>query len=193
MSPRKETMRKTLTSLILLAALTGGVCGTHAEDITPEELAFHSLQSQNVQDFADRFKLFTKTDLTNEVLKKMGFWASAAPVAVDMAEKNKTRPTIHDPRHCKGDRCLERWAYNVGENKLGLEKDGQLTKLVTTNISGKVEATQYCYGYLGIISCTSDVENGHKLKRFMWFGLKEEGKGLLGQLYWADKGDFIGP
>jgi hypothetical protein len=81
----------------------------------------------------------------------------------------------------------------VGENKLGLEKDGQLTKLVTKTISGNVEATQYCYGYLGIISCTSDVENGHKLKRFMWFGLKEEGKGIIAQLYWADKADFIGP
>ena len=186
-------MRKTLTSLILLAALDGGVCGTHAQHITPEELAFNSLQSQNVQEFADQFKQFTKTDLTNEVLKKMGFWASAAPVAVDMAEKNKTRPTIHEPHHCKGDTCFERWAYNVGENKLGLEKDGQLTKLVTTNVSGNVEATQYCYGYLGIISCTSDVEKGHKLKRFMWFGLKEEGKGIIAQLYWADKADFIGP
>ena len=186
-------MRKTLTSLILLAALTGGVCGSHAQHITPEELAFRSLQSQNVQEFGNQFKQFTKTDLTNEVLKKMGFWASAAPVAVDMAEKNKTKPTIHEPHHCKGDTCLEQWTYNVGENKLGLEKDGQLTKLVTKNTSGNVEATQYCYGYLGIISCTSDVENGHKLKRFMWFGLKEEGKGIIAQLYWADKADFIGP
>ena len=186
-------MRKTLTSLILLAALTGGVCGTRAQHIGPEELAFNSLQSQNVQEFADQFKQFTKTDLTNEVLKKLGFWASAAPVAVGLAEKNKTRPTMHDPHHCKRDTCFEQWKYNVGENKLGLEKDGQLTKLVTTNISGTVEATQYCYGYLGITSCTSDVENGHKLKRFMWFGLKEEGKGLIAQLYWADKGDFVGP
>ena len=145
------------------------------------------------REFANQFKQFTKTDLTVEVLKKMGFWASAAPVAVDMAEKNKTRPTIHEPHHCKGDTCFEQWTYNVGENKLGLEKDGQLTKLVTKNISGDVEATQYCYGYLGIISCTSDVENGHKLKRFMWFGLKEEGKGIIAQLYWADKADFIGP
>ena len=186
-------MRKTFTSLILLAALVGGVCSTHAEHIRPEELAFNSLQSQNVQEFATQFKQFTKTDLTNEVLKKMGFWASAAPVAVDIAEKNKTRPTIHEPHHCKGDTCSEQWTYNVGENKFAPEKAGKLTKLVTTNISGNVEATQYCYDYLGIISCTSDVENGHKLKRFMWFGLKEEGKGIIAQLYWADKGDFIAP
>jgi len=186
-------MRKTLTSLVLVAVLTGSVRGSHAEHITPEELAFNSLQSQNVQEFANQFKQFTKTDLTAEVLKKMGFWASAAPVAVGMAEKNKTKPTIHDPHHCKGDTCFERWAYNVGENTLGLQKDGQLTKLVTTNISGNVEATQYCYDYLGISSCSSDVVNGHKLKRFMWFGLKEEGKGLIAQLYWADKSDLIGP
>ena len=186
-------MRKTLTSLVLLAALTGGVCGTHAEHVTPEELAFNSLQSQNVQEFANQFEQFTKTDLTAEVLKKMGFWASAASVAVGMAEKNKTKPTIHDPHHCKGDTCSERWVYKVGENKLGLEKDGQITKLVTTNISGNVEATQYCYDYLGISSCTSDVENGRKLKRFMWFGLKEEGKSFVAQLYWADKSDLVGP
>ena len=52
-------MRKTLTSLVLLAALTAGVGGTHAEHVTPEELAFNSLQSQNVQEFADQFKQFT--------------------------------------------------------------------------------------------------------------------------------------
>ena len=186
-------MRKTLTSLVLLAALTGGVCGANAEHITPEELAFNSLQSQNVQEFANQFKQFTKTDLTVEVLKKLGFWASAAAATVDTAEKNKAKPTIHDPHHCKGDTCFEQWAYNVGENKLGLEKDGQVTKLVTTNNRGSVEATQYCYDYVGIISCTSDVKNGHKLKRFMWFGLKQEGKGLIAQIYWADKDDLIGP
>jgi len=27
----------------------------------------------------------------------------------------------------------------------------------------------------------------------MWFGLKQEGKGLIAQLYWADKDDLIGP
>jgi len=151
-------MRKTLPSLVLLAALTGGVCGANAEHITPEELAFNSLQSQNVQEFANQFKQFTKTDLTVEVLKKLGFWASAAAATVDTAEKNKAKPTIHDPHHCKGDTCFEQWAYNVGENKLGLEKDGQVTKLVTTNNLGNVEATQYCYDYVGIISCTSDVK-----------------------------------
>jgi len=186
-------MRKSLTSLVLLAALAASVCSTHAEHLTPEEIAFNSLQSQNVQEFADQFKQFTKTELTDQVLRKLGFWASAAPVAVDAAEKNKTRPTIHDPHHCKGDTCSEQWGYNVGENKLGLEEDGQLTKLVTKNISGNVEATQYCYGYLGILSCTSDVANARKLKRFMWFGLKEEGKGIIAQLYWADKDDLIGP
>jgi len=41
---RKGTMRKTLPSLVLLAALTGGVCGANAEHVTPEELAFNSLQ-----------------------------------------------------------------------------------------------------------------------------------------------------
>ena len=91
------------------------------------------------------------------------------------------------------DTCFEQWAYKVGENKFGFEKDGQLTKRITTNISGNAEATQYSYDYLGISSCTSDVANGHKLKRFMWFGLKEEGKGLIAQLYWADKSDLIGP
>ena len=186
-------MRETFTCLVLVAALAGGVRGTHAEHVTPEELAFRQLQSQNVQEFANQFKQFTKTELTEEVLKKLGFWASAAPVAVGMAEKNKTKPTIHDPHHCKDDMCFEQWAYKVGENKFGLEKDGQLTKRITTNISGNVEATQYCYDYLGISSCTSDVANGHKLKRFMWFGLKEEGKGLIAQLYWADKSDLIGP
>ena len=65
-------MRKTLTSLVLLAALTGGVCGANAEHVTPEELAFNSLQSQNVQEFANQFKQFTKTDLTVEVFKKIG-------------------------------------------------------------------------------------------------------------------------
>jgi hypothetical protein len=54
----KGTMRKTLTSLVLLAALAGGVCVTHAEHITPEELAIYSLQSQNVQEFANQFKQF---------------------------------------------------------------------------------------------------------------------------------------
>ena len=125
-------MRKTLTSLVLVAALTGGVRGTYAEHVTPEELAFRQLQSQNVQEFANQFKQFTKTELTEEVLKKLGFWASAAPVAVGMAEKNKTKPTIHDPHHCKDDMCFEQWAYKVDENKFGLEKDGRLTKRVTT-------------------------------------------------------------
>ena len=121
------------------------------------------------------------------------FWASNAAVTVDMAEMNRARPTIHDPRHCNGDTCFEQWAYKVGENKIGLKEDGQVTKMVTTNIFGNVEATQYCYGYDGIISCTSDVENGRKLKKFMWFGLKQEGKGLIAQLYWADKDDLIAP
>jgi hypothetical protein len=40
-------MRKTITSLIFLAAPTEGVCHAHAEHITPEELAFNSLQSQS--------------------------------------------------------------------------------------------------------------------------------------------------
>jgi hypothetical protein len=183
-------MRKTLTSLVILSALTGGVRGAHAEHTTPEELAIYSLQSQNVQEFANQFKQFMKMDLTDQVFKKMMFWASAAAVAVDAAEMNKIRPTLHDPHHCKGDMCFEQWAFDVGENKLGL---AQVTKLVTTNIFGNVEATQYCYGYAGVISCTSDVENGHRLKKFMWFGLKQEGKGLIAQLYWADKGDLIGP
>ena len=121
------------------------------------------------------------------------FWASNAAVTVDMAEMNRARPTIHDPRHCNGDTCFEQWAYKVGENKIGLKEDGQVTKMVTTNIFGNVEATQYCYGYDGIISCTSDVVNAHKLKRFMWFALKQEGKGIIAQLYWADKADVIAP
>jgi hypothetical protein len=186
-------MHKTLKSFALVAALTGGVCGAHAEHITPEELAIYSLQSQNAQEFANQFKQFTKQELTDQVFKQLVVWASAAAVTVDMAEMNGTRPTIHDPHHCKGDACFEQWAYKVGENKFGLEKDGQVTKLVTTNIFNKVEATQYCYGYAGVISCTSDVENGRKLKKFMWFGLKEEGKGLIAQLYWTGKGDFIEP
>lgn len=186
-------MRKTLTC-VLVAALTGGVCGARAEHITPEEVAIHSLQSQNTQEFADQFKQFMKMELTNEVFKKLTIWASAAAaVTVDMAEMKGTRPTIHDPHHCRDDMCFEQWAYKVGENKFGLEKDGQVTKLVTTNIFGNVEATQYCYGYAGVISCTSDVANGQKLKRFMWFGLKQEGKGLIAQLYWATNKDLIEP
>jgi NAD(P)-dependent dehydrogenase (short-subunit alcohol dehydrogenase family) len=47
-SLRKETMRKNLTILVLLAALTGSVCGTHIEHTTPDELAFSSLQSQDI-------------------------------------------------------------------------------------------------------------------------------------------------
>ena len=49
-------MRKTFTSLVLIAALVGGVRGTHAEHVTPEELVFRQLQSQNVQEFANQFK-----------------------------------------------------------------------------------------------------------------------------------------
>ena len=64
-----------------------------------------------------------------------------------------------------------------------------LRSLLTSSSSS---LTQYCYGYAGDISCTADVENGHKLKRYRWFGLKEE-KGLIAQLYWADKDDFIEP
>ena len=132
-------------------------------------------------------------ELTGQVFRKLMFWASNAAVTVDMAEMNRARPTIHDPRHCNGDTCFEQWAYKVGENKIGLKEDGQVTKMVTTNIFGNVEATQYCYGYDGIISCTSDVVNAHKLKRFMWFALKQEGKGIIAQLYWADKADVIAP
>ena len=49
-------MRRTLTGLILLAALGGGACGARAEHIAPDELAFRSLQSQNVQELANEFK-----------------------------------------------------------------------------------------------------------------------------------------
>ena len=185
-------MCKSLAGLVLIATITGSANNANAEHITPEELAIHSLQTQNVQGFADQFKQFMKMDLTDQVLKKLAVWASAAAVTVDMAEAKNARPTIHDPHHCNSDMCFEQWAYSVGENKFGLEKNGQVTKLVTTNIFGNVEATQYCYGYAGVISCTSDVENGRKLKRFKWFGLKEEGKGVIAQLYWADQADFVG-
>jgi hypothetical protein len=161
--------------------------------MTPEELAIYALQSQNTQEFANQFKQLTNVELTNDVFEKLMFWASSAAVTVDMAEMNSARPTIHDPRHCDSDTCFEQWAYKVGENELGLKEDGQVTKLVTTNIFGTVEATQYCYGYAGVISCTSDVANGHKLKKFMWFGLKQEGKGVIAQLFWADKADVIEP
>jgi hypothetical protein len=186
-------MRQTLTCIVLVAALAGSVCVAHAEHFTPEEVALHQLQSQNTQEFSNQFKEFVKLELTDQVFKKKMVWASAAAVTVDMAEMNRKRPTIHDPHHCKGDTCFEQWAYKVGENKFGLKEDGQVTKLVTTNISGNVEATQYCYGVDGIISCTADVANGHKLKRYRWFGLKQEGKGIIAQLYWADKDDLIGP
>jgi hypothetical protein len=186
-------MRKTLTALVLLVALTGGACGAHAEHITTEDAAIYQLQSQNVQEFANQFKQFTNTELTDHVLKKLILWASEAAFTVDMAEMNRTRPTIHDPHHCKGDTCFEQWAYKIGENKFGLKEDGQVTKLITTNISGSVEATQYCYGFDGIISCTAEVANGHKLKSFKWFGLKQEGRGMIAQLWWADKDDLIGP
>jgi hypothetical protein len=181
-------MRQTLTCLVLVAALTGGA---HAEHVTAEEAAIYNLQSQNAQEFAAQFKQFTDTELTDHVLKKLIVLASVAAFTVDMAEMNRARPTIHDPHHCNGDTCFEQWAYKVGENKWGLEKDGQVTKLVTTNISGDVETTTYCYGFNGIISCTADVANGHKLKRYRWFGLKQEGKGVIAQLYWADKADLI--
>ena len=122
----------------------------------------------------------------------MMLWASAAAVTVDLAEAQKRKPSIHEPRHCNGEMCFEQWAYPVGENKFGLEKNGRVTKLVTTNSFGNTEATQYCYGYAGVISCTADVENGRKLKMFKWFALKEEGKGIIAQLYWADDGMAIG-
>jgi hypothetical protein len=159
--------------------------------MSPEELAIYALQSQDPREFANQFKQLTDVELTDQVFTKLMFWASSAAVTVDMAEMNRARPTIHDPHHCNGDTCFEQWAYKVGENKIGLKEDGQVTKLVTTNIFGNVEATQYCYGYEGIISCTADVANAHKLKRFMWFALKQEGKGIIAQLYWADKADVI--
>ena len=65
-------MRKTFTSLVLIAALVGGVRGTHAEHVTPEELAFRQLQSQNVQEFANQFKQFTKTELDRRGFEKIG-------------------------------------------------------------------------------------------------------------------------
>lgn len=188
-------MRQKLKGIALIAMLFGGVRVAHSEHITPEELALHEAQTQNVQEFSNQFEQFTKTDLTDQIIKKLIVWASAAAVTVDMAEAQKTKPTTHDPHHCNGDMCFEQWVYAVGaigENKFGLEKNGQVTKLVTTNIFGNVEATQYCYGYAGVITCSSDVVNGRKLKRFMWFGLKQEGKGLIAQLYWADKSMFIG-
>jgi hypothetical protein len=185
-------MRKALKAIVLIAMLMGGVREARSEHVTLEEIALYSLGSQNTQEFSNQFKQFTKTDLTEHVFKQLIVWASAAAVTVDLAEEQKAKPTSHDPHHCNGTMCFEQWAYAIRENKFGLEKNGQVTKLVTTNIFGNLEATQYCYGYAGVISCTSDVANGRKLKRFMWFGLKEDGKGIIAQLFWADDGMLIG-
>jgi hypothetical protein len=53
-------MRKTLTCLVLVAALTEGA---RAEHVTREEIAIYKLQSQNSQEFADQFKQFTDSIL----------------------------------------------------------------------------------------------------------------------------------
>lgn len=164
-----------------------------AESLTPEEIAIHSVQSQNVQEFAEKFKQFTDFDLTNRIFAKMMVWAASAAVLVDQAEAQNANPTIHNPYHCSSDNCYEQWAYPVTENGFGLEKNGQITKLVTTSNSGRPEAIQYCYGFNGVIACMSDIENGKKLKHFYWFGLKKLGTGIFAQLYWIEDKDVIAP
>ena len=183
-------MKATIGAVLLVLMIAVG--GAHAEHVTPEELAIHQLQTQNMEEFSQRFKEFTKTDL-DKALGKMVMWAAAAAVTVDFAEMNHKKPSLHDLHHCNGDMCFEQWAYNVGENKWGLQKEGQVTKLIYSNMFGNVEAVQYCYGYAGVVSCTADVANGQKLKTYKWFGLKSEQKGLVGQLYFVDDKDFIKP
>jgi hypothetical protein len=162
--------------------------------ITAEEIISYkisNLTQKEVQDFAAQFKQFTGVDFTDKVLLQLRMWGHAAAVDVSMAEASNVIPSSHDARHCRttaerDTTCFEQWLYTNLEEQLPAavsEKGSQRTKLVSTDKAGRLEAIQYCQGRAGVIACAIDIE-GEQDKQAYWFGLKDEKKGLIAQLYW---------
>jgi hypothetical protein len=148
-----------------------------------------NLTQKTVEDFAAQFKRFTGTDFTDKAILTLFMWADAAAVDLSMAELSDVIPSSHDTRHCRtmpeGDTmCFEQWLYTNLEAELPSvlsEKGSQRTKMVTTDRTGREESVQFCQGLHGVISCVIDVDGTSKA---YWFGLKENQKGLIAQIYW---------
>lgn len=120
-------------------------------------------------------------------------WGEAAAVDLSLAELSHVIPSSHDTRHCRpitpeGDTtCFEQWLYTNLEAELPsvvTEKGSQRTKMVTTDRAGREEAVQFCQGLHGVIACVIDVEDTSKA---YWFGLKDDQKGLVAQIYWPKR------
>jgi hypothetical protein len=160
--------------------------------VTAEELINYeisNLTQKDAEDFAAQFKQFTGMDFTDKVVMRLQMWAHAAAVDVSKAEVNNVIPSSHV--HCRtmspGDTtCFEQWLYTnlEAENPTALSAKGsQRTKMVTTDRAGRVEAVQFCQGVGGVIACAIDME-GKQDRQAYWFALKDDQKGLVGQLYW---------
>jgi hypothetical protein len=149
-----------------------------------------NLTQKEVEDFAAQFKQFTGTDLTEKVVLTLQLWAHAAAVDVDVAESNNVVPSSHDSRHCRtaspGDTsCFEQWLYTnlEAENpKVFSPKGSQITKMITTDSSGRVEGVHYCQALSGVITCVIDIE-GNTHNQAFWLALKHDQKGLIAQIY----------
>ena len=154
--------------------------------ITTEEMIDHQISnlSQNVQDFAAQFKQFTGTDFTNKVVLTLQMWGDAAAVDVSMAELSNVIPSSHDSRHCPDTTCFEQWLYTNLEAELPAvlsEKGSRLTKMVTSDRTGREESVQYCNGKGGVvvvIACVIDIEGK---KKAYWFALKDQ-KGVIAEI-----------
>jgi hypothetical protein len=176
---------KTTVLTTAVAAIVGSCASAaSAEHITMEQLAIHELQTQNPQQFVDQFKQFTKLEFTEQVFKKMKYFAAGAAVTVDMAEINGAKPAVHDPRHCDNNgTCFEKWLYRNMPNKFGFESGAEFLKMAVSDTSYHDEATEYCHSLAGVVSCTVDVENGNSLKKFLYFSLNDASRGVVAQMY----------
>src|SRR5262249_39917751 len=149
-----------------------------------------SRQTQkDVEDFAAKFKQLTGVDFTDRVFISLKMRGDAAAVDVSMAELKNVTPSSNDARHCRtmgeGDAtCFEQWLYTNLEAELPSvvsEKGSQRTKMITTDRDGREEAVNFCQGLDGVIACVIDIEDKSVA---YWFGLKDEQKGLIAQIYW---------
>jgi hypothetical protein len=145
-----------------------------------------NLTQKDVEDFAAQFKQFTGMDFTDRVVLTLQMWGDAAAVDVGVAELSNVIPSSHNSRHCRttaGDTtCFEQWLYTNLEAELPAvisEKGSRLTKMVTTDRTGREESVRYCNGRAGVIACVIDIE-GKSIA--YWFSLKDDKKGLVAEL-----------
>ena len=173
---------KAITILATVAAFAV-LPATAAEHITLEDLALYQMQHQNPQKFVTEFKTLTGLQLSDEIMKRMKLFAVATSVAITLAVVRDTPTLAHDLRHCVDQTCFEQWVWRDLPNTSSLGPGAQFSKIVVTDMSGKIEGTTFCHALIGVSSCTVEVENGRRLKSFFEFTLKDAQRGVVGRLF----------